>query len=97
MQALTANDYTAESWVALSEALAAAKTAAASPAQAEIDAALASLQAAHRALVELDATPTPPAEPAQPSTLWIVLVLGAVVLIGAAVAAIILVKNRKNR
>ena len=97
VQALTANDYTAESWVALSEALAAAKTAAASPAQAEIDAALASLQAAHRALVELDATPTPPAEPAQPSTLWIVLVLGAVVLIGAAVAAIILVKNRKNR
>ena len=50
VEALKANDYTAETWVALSEALKVAKDVKNSYVQAEIDAALAALTAAKDAL-----------------------------------------------
>ena len=92
VEALTANDYTAESWVALSEALNAAKAAVASPSQVEIDAALASLQAAHEALVEVTTTPS---APTQQSGLWIAVALVALVLIAAVAVIAIISKKRK--
>ena len=55
VEALTANDYTAETWVALTEALNAAKAAKDAKAQADIDAALATLKAAREALVKATA------------------------------------------
>ena len=55
VEALTANDYTAETWVALAEALNAAKAAKDAKAQADIDAALATLKAAREALVKATA------------------------------------------
>ena len=90
VEALTPNDYTAESWVSLSEALTAAKAAQTSKAQAEIDAALASLKAAREALVKVST------EPEGTPGKWFILPLCALAVIGVVVAIVVVyVKKRK--
>jgi hypothetical protein len=98
VEALTPNDYTAESWVALSEALTAAKAATSSRSQAEIDAALASLKTAREALVTVSAEPVTPTEPTEHSGManTLLLVLVPVVLVCAVSVVIVLcLKKRK--
>lgn len=88
--ALNANDYTAESWVALTEALNAANAAKKSPAQAEVDAALASLKAAREALIPV---PVDDAKSGCSSALS----LGTLALIGTLTATTLLcTKKRKE-
>jgi hypothetical protein len=90
VEALTPNDYTAESWLSLSEALTAAKAAQTSKAQAEIDAALASLKAAREALVKVST------EPEGTPGKWFILPLCALAVIGVVVAIVVVyVKKRK--
>jgi hypothetical protein len=91
VEALKANDYTAETWVALSEALTAAKAAMDSKVQADIDAALAALKSAREALVTV-----PTATPAQTGC-GSALSLGAIALIGTLTAStVICAKKRKE-
>ncbi len=91
VEALTPNDYTAESWAALSEALTAAKAAKTAKGQAEVDAALASLKAAREALVEVPTAST------EKSGCDSSLSMNALALIGTLTAtAVVCVKKRKE-
>ena len=87
VEALTPNDYTAESWVALSQALTTAKAAQTAKSQTEVDAALAALKAARQALTEIQA---------ETSGCGGALHLSALVLIGMmSTATAICTKKRK--
>ena len=87
VEALTANDYTAETWVALAEALNAAKAAKDAKAQADIDAALATLKAAREALVKATAAK---------SGCGSALSAGAVALIGTLTATTVVCTKKRR-
>jgi hypothetical protein len=90
VEALTANDYTAETWVALSQALTAAKDAMDFKVQADIDAALATLKSAREALVAVPGA-------SNDSGCGSALSLGAIALIGTlTMATVVCTKKRKE-
>ncbi len=90
-EALTPNDYTAESWLSLSEALTAAKAAITARSQTEIDAASTALQAAREALVEI------PTAPVEESGCGSALSLNALTLISVLTATgALCIKKRKE-